>query len=281
MTRNIIVACCTLATGALVVGLVFAQGSGTSIVSKQYSITNIDPSYFKGRSDDGTFSVRGRPRLHAVLTEKRLTLDAATLDGRVDTPTSRLKTAKLGGGVLGNMESPSADGPEHITFSGSGVLYTNRGGAGDQSADFDVTGGVHFGTENTTVPRKLSVTGSHGLFMMRPVGGEVGLESADLDGPVTLDFSGVRVDKDKQKTPVTAHATGAHLTIRRSGTSGTDYVIRLSGGAVVHGNLVGPFDDAVLTAPVIDIELDSKGNFQQFSTEGETAATVTPGKQPV
>src|SRR5580700_1142201 len=135
MTRNLITASAVIFSGVLVAGLAQAQTTPGSFSSKQLSVTNIDPKHFNFQLADGTFSFRGMPILHAVLPVKHMTLDAARVDGTIDTASKVVKTAKLTGGVKGTLDSVSTDGPEHFTFSGSVVNYTNVGGADEQSAD--------------------------------------------------------------------------------------------------------------------------------------------------
>ena len=292
MTRNLIAAFCTFAGGAVLAGLVLAQTSGASFGSKQLSVTNIDPKHFNAHLVEGTFSFRGLPILHAALPEKHVTLDAARIDGTIDTATKLLKTAKLTGGVKGTMESTSADGLNHTNFSGATVNYTNMGNASDQSADIEVFGGAEFGSTNETVARKLSLKGTHGIFKMRPIIGSldaqgnvlVGLANADLDGPVTIDFSGVMVAKDNskkppvtKKTPVSGTATGGHLTVSRP-ESGTDYIIRMSGGVHLLETR-GPNAGAQITTTVVNLEFDAMGVLIKFWGEDEATTTV-PIAQP-
>ncbi|MHB8637048.1 MAG: hypothetical protein ACYC96_11325 [Fimbriimonadaceae bacterium] len=278
MTRNLIAVCTLFVCGAVVAGLALAQTKPASFISKHYSVTNIDPAHFKFQMQDGTVSVRGLPRLHAVLPEKHVTLDGAALIAKIDTKSGLLKTAQLSGGVTGTLDSTSADGPEHLTFAGSTVSYTNLGAATEQSADIEVSGGAQFGSVNSVVKRTLRLTGSHGVFQVRTTAGKTGLASADLDGPVTVDFSGVIVNKDKTKeTPVSGNATGGHLTVRRAGAG---YVIRLSGGVAMR-EITGPLEGAKLNTAVVNIELDANGNFVSFWSDDATTATVPTGKHRV
>ena len=279
MTRKLIAAFALFACGALLAGLVQAQASGASFVSSEISVTNIDPRHFNVRLLEGTFSFRGMPKLHAALPKKHVTLDAARIDGTADTATKVIKTAKLTGGVKGTMDSESADGPEHTTFAGSSVNYTNAGGADDQSADLEVLGGVDFASTNQTVKRSLTLKGSHGLFKLREIDGSMGIASADLDGPVSLHFSGVLVDKKKgTKTVVAGNATGGHLTLLRPESS-TNYIIRMSGG--VHlVETVGPNPGAEFTTTDVTLEFDANGTLIKFGGEDESTTTVPAGKPP-
>ena len=187
-----------------------AGRQGASYRSPDLTVTRIDPLHFHADIAKGTFAFQGLPKLHAVMPKKRLTLDAARIDGTADSATKAIKTANLSGGVTGTMDSTSADGPEHFTFSGSVVNYVNAGGKDEQSADIEAVGGVNFGASNATVGRTLSLKGSHGMFHVRSLNGAAGLEGADLDGPVVIHFSGALMDKAKKKTNVAGDATGGH-----------------------------------------------------------------------
>ena len=283
MTRKIIAAFSTIACGGLVAGSVLAQAPGASLVSPNYTVTNIDPRHFRGDAA-GKFSVRGLPRLHASLPKKHVTLDAVQLDGVVDTESKLLKSAVLTGGVTGTLDSASHEGgTEHVTFSGSEVKYTNQGGPNDQSADIDASGTAAFRSENKTLRRAMSLTGSHGLFKLRTVGDRVGLISADLDGPVQLDFTGLLLEKDgtkkqaaAKKTPVSGTATGGHLAISRP-TGSTNYLITLSGGVQMR-ELTGPLPGAELDTTVVHLELDENGALIRFWGDDEVKASVPVGK---
>lgn len=275
MNRNNHAASACVVGAAILSVIAYAQKTPISIKSDHYAITNIDPDSFSGLIKQGHFQFSGMPRLHISLTDKHAHLEAGSVEGQLDTKSPTLKTAKLGGGVTGSMDSVSSDGPEHFTFGGSVVKYSNPSGASDQSADLDVQGHASFGLQNQTARRKLAVTGSQGTFQLRKVGKDLGLSTADLDGPVVLDMTMVPMKKGKPTGgPGKGHATASHLSIRRDGT---DYVLRLSGGVTITGSLAGQFEGAEITAPELTVQIDSTGVVKEVSSTGATSTKVNTG----
>lgn len=252
-----------------------------SLHSKKLVVTGIAPGKFNATTNKNgvtTFSFVGAPKLHAVLPLKRMTLDAAGITGHLDA-SGELKDAVMTGGVHGTLEANAKKGVNVSTFDGSTVRYLDKGSAAAQAADIDVTGSVTFQSANTSVGSKFSLTGSRGTFQLRtPSGGELTLATADIDGPVTYSFTGVRVGKDQKTEPTKGSGTAGHLHLVRSGSDGTDYELHLSGGVSIKGTGSGIDADFPKTESVT-VVMDEEGNFKSVSTDESVSGTLTPVKK--
>ncbi|HLK13970.1 MAG TPA: hypothetical protein VKT78_04130 [Fimbriimonadaceae bacterium] len=281
MTRSSAASVLLLACGVASAVLTGTRGQGASFTWGELKVTNIDPEHYSFDFATGKFSILGHPRLHATMSKKHLTVDSARLDGTADTTTKTMKTAKLSGGVKGQMESTTKDGDEHLSFAGPTVTYTSVGAATDQLADIDVSGGANFATSNASLGRTLSLSGSHGLFRVQS-GDNAALQTADLDGPVTMHYDGVQVSVDRSKkppvtsrSPVSGVAVGGHLTVSRAGNG--NYLVRMSGGVHLK-EVTGPNAGAEINTTAVNLEFDTSGTLVRFGSDAESTATVPVGK---
>jgi hypothetical protein len=244
--------------------------------SKHMEITGLSPLGLSYVIATGVFHAKGDPLLHAVMPLKHMTLNAARIDGHIDTTIGAFKDATLAGGVSGTLDNKAKVGTNRITFSGSTAVYTDKGTESEPAADIDVTGGVKFQSTNGTVGSKFSLSGSHGAFhLSTPANQEMSLQNADLDGPVSFSFSGVPTGTGKKQEASSGSGTAGHLMITRNGG---DYVLQLSGGISLEGNAFG-FNGSFPSMGSATITIDESGNFKTFSTPESVAGTLTPHKQ--
>jgi hypothetical protein len=223
-----------------------------------------------------SFAVQGAPTLHAVMPVKHMTLDAAALTGHLDSA-GALKDAVLTGGVTGTLTQKATKGTNKITFTGTTVNYTEKGTVDSPAADIDASERVTFKSANSAVGSKFALNGSHGVFNLKTLSGDrLGLSEANLDGPVSFSFAGVRVVVDKKPQSSSGSGTAGHLTVVRG--DGLDYVLHLSGGVSLKG-VGGGFDADFPKTEAVTVVLDQDGNFKSLTTDGSVSGTLTPSKK--